>query len=1030
MIDQELNILQGVQVITGSLSIIACLLMFHRLRKEGFTINQSNPNEIMTNGMLKILFSIDFVLAIFYGIGVSGTKNQSFCQLQGFVVQGFGLFAILWNLLMSIQFYLWIVKKRHPKRLVKGFKRWTIAIILFTSLIAIIFAGLGIYNNSALWCWIGSKYPILRLVFFDIILIGTWIATIFLFREISTSLKIRSRGSSKLDSKINELLDSNEDNLLIQRKLMLFTAAFAISWFFAVLNRLVEISSGKLYFSLSLLEVIFLPLQGFFNAIAYGGYLDKLLFKQMKKSILSTSIKHRFITGHHSVQVKRTSDASRSNRLKISGYVPKTYSIFTTTFNMGEAPPSAVAHKLADWIVLGHDVYAIGMQECLDIAGMRSLILSHLSQHEKYEMYATEIGSGNTSLGFHGFIALTLFVKTNEVRLGHIYPSAPSAEMTATGADLIITTAQNKGAVGLPLQIHDTSVGFVTAHLPSDSKGKSKLTKRNASAHSILREVILAPEDLGFDLHYQHDHVFVFGDLNYRMEAGSSGIGTITGVAVASLIEKNAMNDDYEWVHRKYNLLRAKSDQLYPNLEELRILKNAKLAAKGAWSSVLRGDELRSIMDDGDAFCGFDEPVPTFPPSYKRKKGDEEADCGDYTDPAIIIQGYSHTGEVDTDSTLKRSAGRKSSKARTMTITSLTQTKDDLESHSNHSNDSNQNENVKRKETPPAEPVVVDAKKIRPPSYTDRILIHSLSDRKDRLTVQAYDICDVVRCSDHRPVSMAILMEVNSNILFQTPPFNNAIQSAIDSFNNNNSSNKNNKNDTENLTKEPSFELYELVLSDLSINFESILDLKDAEDDDDDDIDSISDNESQKESKENNDISALNLSDNNSSNYNINNNSNESNNIKNNNDEEDIENDEMLDTFDGNTNGVGVVSSPIHTQRKTASSSSSTSTTQENKNGNSSTSSSLTSNSLLQYGFKKSSRNSTTTSNASPSQEDNINTPNKRKGSIFSVSSLKRLSIWSSNTANDNNSNNNPKLDDNVVEMMSRESFDWDSRDA
>lgn len=66
----------------------------------------------------------------------------------------------------------------------------------------------------------------------------------------------------------------------------------------------------------------------------------------------------------------------------------------------------------------------------------------------------------------------------------------------------------------------------------------------------------------------------------------------------------------------------------------------------GAWSSVLRADELRSIMSDGDAFSGFDEPMPCFPPSYKRKKGDAEGDCGDYTDPLKIIQGFTNTGEV------------------------------------------------------------------------------------------------------------------------------------------------------------------------------------------------------------------------------------------------------------------------------------------------------------------------------------------------------------------------------------------------
>lgn len=54
----------------------------------------------------------------------------------------------------------------------------------------------------------------------------------------------------------------------------------------------------------------------------------------------------------------------------------------------------------------------------------------------------------------------------------------------------------------------------------------------------------------------------------------------------------------------------------------------------------------------------------------------------------------------------------------------------------------------------------IEAKKLRPPSYTDRILIHSLPDRQDRLTIQSYDFCDTLRVSDHRAVSMIVRLEV------------------------------------------------------------------------------------------------------------------------------------------------------------------------------------------------------------------------------------------------------------------------------
>jgi len=118
-------------------------------------------------------------------------------------------------------------------------------------------------------------------------------------------------------------------------------------------------------------------------------------------------------------------------------------------------------------------------------------------------MYYNAIGSNTTALGYHGYIALFLYIKVSELEAGHITPTLSSIDKKATGKNLYVTTLENKGAVGMPVQIHDTSICFVTCHLPSDSKGQSKLSRRNESAHSILKEVILAAENTGFDLHLQ-----------------------------------------------------------------------------------------------------------------------------------------------------------------------------------------------------------------------------------------------------------------------------------------------------------------------------------------------------------------------------------------------------------------------------------------------------------------------------------------------------------------------------------------------
>jgi hypothetical protein len=52
--------------------------------------------------------------------------------------------------------------------------------------------------------------------------------------------------------------------------------------------------------------------------------------------------------------------------------------------------------------------------------------------------------------------------------------------------------------------------------------------------------------------------------------------------------------------------------------------------------------------------------------------------------------------------------------------------------------------------------------KLRPPSYTDRILTHSL--RRDKLMIDAYGFCDSIQCSDHRPVSLTMTLTVCNGI--------------------------------------------------------------------------------------------------------------------------------------------------------------------------------------------------------------------------------------------------------------------------
>jgi hypothetical protein len=50
-------------------------------------------------------------------------------------------------------------------------------------------------------------------------------------------------------------------------------------------------------------------------------------------------------------------------------------------------------------------------------------------------------------LGFHGYIALTVYVRLPEIKSGTIKLVESSSKDIASGANLIVTTAANKGKI-------------------------------------------------------------------------------------------------------------------------------------------------------------------------------------------------------------------------------------------------------------------------------------------------------------------------------------------------------------------------------------------------------------------------------------------------------------------------------------------------------------------------------------------------------------------------------------------------------
>ncbi len=122
-------------------------------------------------------------------------------------------------------------------------------------------------------------------------------------------------------------------------------------------------------------------------------------------------------------------------------------------------------------------------------------VLELLGGPRRYRVYTLELGSAQTALGYHGFIALAVFVRAELVASGAVAylgldgqqggegaprpVSRSNGGVVRRGRNLGLTRASNKGAVGLPFRCFDATLAFVTCHLSSDLRGHTYLQQRN-----------------------------------------------------------------------------------------------------------------------------------------------------------------------------------------------------------------------------------------------------------------------------------------------------------------------------------------------------------------------------------------------------------------------------------------------------------------------------------------------------------------------------------------------------------------------
>nr|CAI9859007.1 Phytopthora agathidicda GPCR-INPP 2 [Phytophthora agathidicida] len=737
----QLDILHTVILTCCALSLGGCLYIV----RHHYVSARLHSGVSMVQKMVVVLSLFDAGLSFpkMFGNPLTTDVITASCNVQAFALNLFGLMSVFWNAAIAHCFYRKIVHRDSEARLKSRFKLYLLLVIVPAVACSVALYAARLFGDATFYCWVESRSK--QFWAFYLFVVGAIL-------YISVILWVTHNRISRDFRDAN--LDAQESWALITSKLRIYIAAFIVLWTPSTVFRLFDNELGSAKFAIALLMQVTVCTQGLTTAIIYGGLLTRLYRIVSCKSSISPT--RKLVTSPTFPTMDTGTDHSLVKHYR------RPANIFVSTFNMGEARLTPA--MLDKWIPRGHDIYVIGLQECLHLANTRSLIRQHLEggrprpaasgparRASTFHQFNREIGSKNTSLGYHGHIAITVFIKSSDVDNGAFYMPPVVQQEVNVGKSLVLGRASNKGAVGFAFRYYDTSFAFVACHLSSDPKGKSKVRRRNRDSQDILKELHLNLEDVGFEFPHVHHHSFVLGDLNYRLTQRDASADTILELvskvrqcetAKPAPIKRNRSLRrgllGRRWspmpsrgLSNSFGLgssLGAGSDRDSNDLDVSMLEHSVKSSSEAlassngssnnsvrysadcelvdddqfTWDDVLIHDELRTGMRDEQIFYGFREAKIAFPPTFRRVRGAAlNLDAGSW--PMEELAGCYTTA---------------------------------VEGHG-----------------------------MRVPSYTDRILHFSQPDMRHRLRCAVYASCEEVNCSDHKPVLAVFQALVNRDVL-------------------------------------------------------------------------------------------------------------------------------------------------------------------------------------------------------------------------------------------------------------------------
>lgn len=279
-VDKDL-VLRYLLISASVMSLLGdCLICLHFLFGKDKFARSLQTKMVALISVTDVLRSIGFLMSLFRG--------RKICEAQAALIQFSSLASILWNncycCFMYIQFHL---MKRSSKSLLKC----SYLFHLFCWTLPTVSIILGFYfklngPSDASWCWI--SHGSMRFVFFYIpltlVLLFNIAAQVVVF---ISGYRSRRRFSHNLDEE-GSLIDFPESELssLITWQLRLFIVALILTWGIGLAKRIVSLFQDfNSPYTLEVLSTFILPLNGFFNFVAY--------FISTKGRVLDYTILHK-----------------------------------------------------------------------------------------------------------------------------------------------------------------------------------------------------------------------------------------------------------------------------------------------------------------------------------------------------------------------------------------------------------------------------------------------------------------------------------------------------------------------------------------------------------------------------------------------------------------------------------------------------------------------------------------------------------------------------------------------------------------